>query len=132
MPNPGDATGGSADGTQIRVIVGDTTTTGRLHDNPTARDLAAQLPLTLDFRDLNHVEKTAPLPRRLSLDGAPDGHAPAAGEIGYWSPGGDLVLYYGDVRFWNGIVPIGQLDGELDTIARQRDDFRATIEQETP
>lgn len=45
---------------------------------------------------------------------------------------GRLHDNYGDVRFWNGIVPIGQLDGgELDTIARQHGDFLATIEQET-
>ena len=28
------------------------------------------------------VEQTAPLPRELSLDGAPEGHDPAAGDIG--------------------------------------------------
>ena len=33
--------------TPIRVIVGDTVLTGRLWDNATARDLIAQLPLTL-------------------------------------------------------------------------------------
>lgn len=62
----------------------------RLHDNATARDLAAQQPLTLTFRDHNNVEKTAPLPRALSLEGAPEGHDPAAGDIGYWAPGGDF------------------------------------------
>ena len=56
------------------MTVGDTQLTARLHDNATARDLAAQLPLTLTFRDHNSVEKTAPLPRELSLDGAPEGH----------------------------------------------------------
>jgi hypothetical protein len=50
------------------------------------------LPLTLTFRGHNNVEKTAPLPRELSLDGAPEGHDPAAGDIGYWAPDGDLVF----------------------------------------
>jgi hypothetical protein len=67
------------------------------------RDLAAQLPLTLTFRDHNNVEKTATLPRELSLEGAPEGHDPAAGDIGYWAPGGDLVFYYdSDAPFFNG------------------------------
>jgi len=47
----------------IRVIIGDTVLTGRLWDNATARDLIAQLPLTLTFRDFNGVEKIAQLPR---------------------------------------------------------------------
>jgi hypothetical protein len=104
--------------------------TGRLHDNATARDLAAQLPLTLTFRDHNDVEKTAPLPRELSLDGAPEGHDPAAGDIGYWAPDGDLVFYYdSNAPFFNGIVRVGQFDGELDAIERQSEDFSVTIER---
>jgi hypothetical protein len=102
-----------ADGTPIRIAFGDTELTARLDDNATARDLAAQLPLTLTFRDHNSVEKTAPLPRELSLEGAPEGHDPAAGDIGYWAPGGDLVFYYdSDAPFFNGIVRIGELHGE--------------------
>src|SRR5829696_9107872 len=53
-----------ADGTPIRITFGDTELTARLDDSATARDLAAQLPLTLTFRDHNNVEKTAPLPAR--------------------------------------------------------------------
>jgi hypothetical protein len=77
----GDQDGGASDGTAIRITVGDTELTGWLHDNATARDLAAQLPLTLTFRDHTNVEKTTPLPRELSLDGAPERHDPAAGDL---------------------------------------------------
>jgi hypothetical protein len=125
-----DQAAGAADGTPIRISFGDTELPARLHDNATARDLAAQLPLTLTFRDHNDVEKTAPLPRELSLDGAPEGHDPAAGDIGYWAPDGDLVFYYdSDAPFFNGIVRIGELDGEIDALERQGDDFSVTIER---
>ena len=127
---PGDQDAGASDGTPIRITFDDTQLTGRLHDNATARDLAAQLPLTLTFRDHNNVEKTAPLPRELSLDGAPEGHDPAAGDIGYWAPDGDLVFYYdSDAPYFNGIVRIGELDGDLQALERQSEDFRATIER---
>src|SRR5215211_4454157 len=59
----GDQAANSSEGTPIRITFGDTVLTARLHDNATARDLAAQLPLTLTFLDHNNVEKTAPLPR---------------------------------------------------------------------
>ena len=48
---------GAPDGTPIRITFGDTQLTARLHENATAHDLAAQLPLTLTFRDHNDVEK---------------------------------------------------------------------------
>jgi hypothetical protein len=131
-PNPasGDQDASASGGTPIRISLGDTELTARLHDNATARDLAAQLPLTLTFRDHNDVEKTAPLPRELSLDRAPEGHDPAAGDIGYWAPDGDLVFYYdSDAPFFNGIVRIGQFDGDMEAIERQPEDFRVTIER---
>jgi Cyclophilin-like family len=77
----------SSRGTPIRVIFGDTVITARPRDNATARDLAAQLPLTLTFSDLNNV------------------------------------------GFWNGIVRIGEFDGDVDAIERQSDDFSVTIER---
>jgi hypothetical protein len=121
---------GDRDGTPIRIAFGDTQLTGSLSANATARDLAGQLPLTLTFRDHNNVEKTVPLPRELSLDGAPDGHDPAAGDIGYWAPGGDLVLYYDDgAPYFDGIVRIGEFDGELEALRRQSDGVDVSIER---
>jgi hypothetical protein len=76
------------------------------------------------------VEKTAPLPRELSLDGAPDGHDPTAGDIGYWAPDGDFVLYYDDdAPYFDGIVRIGDLDGDIEAIARLPEGASVTIER---
>ena len=49
--------------------------------------------------------------------------------IAYYSPLNNLVLYYGDVGYWNGIVPIGRFDTGLEAIEAQSDDFEVTIEQ---
>jgi hypothetical protein len=92
-------------------------------------DLAAQLPLTLTFKDFNHVETIATLPRRLSMDGAPVGADPDIGDIGYYAPSGDLVFYYGDVGYWNGIVRIGRFDTTMELIEHQDDNFKVTIER---
>ena len=114
--------------TPIRVSIGDTVLTGRLWDNATARDLIAQLPLTLTFRDFNGVEKIGQLPRKLSMEGVPAGDDPLPRDIGYYNPSGDLVFYYDDVGYFNGIVRIGQFDGSVDAIASQTGDFTAMIE----
>jgi hypothetical protein len=114
--------------TQIRVTIGDTVLTGRLWDNATARDLIAQLPLTLTFRDFNELEKISQLPRKLSTDGVPEGDDPLPSDIGYYAPAGDLVFYYGDVGYFNGIVRIGQFNGSMEAITSQTGDFTARIE----
>ncbi len=115
--------------TRIQVIIGDTVLTGRLWDNATARDLIAQLPLTLRFRDFNDVEKIALLPRKLSMDGVPAGDDPLPHDIGYYAPSGDLVFYYDDVDYFTGIVRLGQFDGSMDAIVRETGDFTARIER---
>ena len=123
-----DATAVSADQTAFRIVIGDTVLTGHLFDNAAARDLAAQLPLSVTFRDLNAAEKTAPLPRKLIVDGMPAGADPHVGDLGYWAPGGDLVFYYGDVGYWTGIMRLGEIDGDVQAIARQSGDLSATVE----
>jgi hypothetical protein len=117
------------DETPIKIAIADTVVTARLADNATARDLAAQLPLTLTFKDFNQVEKIALLPRRLSMDGVPAGADPDIGDIGYYAPSGDLVFYYGDVGYWNGIVGIGRFDTTMELIEQQDDNFQVTIER---
>jgi hypothetical protein len=117
------------DGTPIRITIGTTVLTGRLHDNPTARDLLTQLPLTLAFSDLNGVEKIGRLPRALTMNGVPAGDDPEIRDIGYYDPSGDLVLYYGDVGYWNGIVRIGRYDGSIEPVQGLDDGAVLTIEQ---
>jgi hypothetical protein len=129
-PSPAaDEDAGASNGTPIRITFGDTALTARLADTVTARDLAAQLPLTLTFRDHNAVEKTAPLLRELSLDGAPGAHDPAAGDIGYWAPDADLVFYYDDAPAFDGIVRIGEIDGDLRALNLRSGDLEATVER---
>jgi hypothetical protein len=119
--------------TSIRITIGGREISGQLGDNPTARELAEHLPQTLTFHDLNGVEKIARLPRPVITDGVPDGADPDVADIGYYAPTQDLVLYYGDVGYWKGIVQIGRFDTrQTELIARQPDGFEATIDTVTP
>lgn len=99
-----------------------------LADSAASRDLMAQLPLTLEMTDHGAVEKTGPLPSPLSLDGQPAGADPDVGDVGYYAPGNDFVLYYGDQSFYNGIVVLGHLDGDAaQRIADMQGSITATV-----
>jgi hypothetical protein len=115
--------------TPITITLADTVITARLTDNATARDLAAQLPLTLTFTDFNQVAKIAKLPPPLTMDGVPAGADPDIRDIGYYAPSGDLVFYYGDVGYFNGIVRIGRFDIPMDQIESQAATFQARIDR---
>jgi hypothetical protein len=113
------------------VIFGDTVLTARLWDNATARDLVAQLPLTLTFSDYGRQEKLATLPQKLTMEGVPAGDDPLPGDITYYAPAGVLVFMYKDIGYFTGIVRLGQFDDgadAIDALIRQTDDFVATIE----
>ena len=121
---PAETAGG---GVAITVTIGGRAYAATLADNPAARDLATQLPLTLTFADYNRVEKIATLPRPLTTQGVPAGADPEINDLGYYAPTGDLVLYYGDVGYWTGIVRLGFLPDGMPDIARLPDGFTATL-----
>jgi hypothetical protein len=52
------------------------------------------------------------------------GTIPPRRDIGYWAPDGDLVFYYDDAApYFNGIVRVGELDGDMQTMTRQSNDL---------
>jgi hypothetical protein len=122
MPPPsrspaGNGTGESAESQDnrmnIQITIDDHQTfRATLQDSPAARDLVAQLPITVEMTDHGGVEKTGPLPAPLSLEGQPEGADPDVGDLGYYAPGNDLVLYYGDQSYYPGIVVLGRMNGD--------------------
>lgn len=114
---------------RLRITIGDERFTATMKDSAAADDLLDQLPITIDMTDHGGVEKTGPLPLPLSLDGQPEGVDPDVGDLGYYAPGNDLVLYYGDQSYFPGIVVLGRLDGDAATrIARMDGAVTATVE----
>lgn len=87
-----------------------------LYGNASAADFASLLPLTLLFDDYNASEKTATLPngRRLDTADAPAGYDPNAGELGYYAPWGNVVIYHRDFGYAAGIVPLGRFRSGAD------------------
>ena len=95
---------------QIEIRVGGERFAATVDDTTAGRDLLAQLPQTVEMSDHGGVEKTGRLREPLSLDGQPDGADPDVGDLGYYAPANDLVLYYGDQSYYRGIVVLGTLD----------------------
>ncbi len=97
---------------RIKITIGGRRFGARLSDSAAARDLVAQLPVTIEMVDHGRLEKTGALPSPLSLQGQPKGADPEVGDLGYYAPGNELVLYYGDQSYFPGIVILGRLDGD--------------------
>ena len=90
---PGGAFSGETRNMKIKIDVSGKTVTATLADNPTAKEFASLLPLTLPMKDLFGREKFARLPKALSEKG-PRTNTYEIGDIAYWSPAQDVAFYY--------------------------------------
>lgn len=115
-PLPRGATERS-DNMKINLTIGDRVLPATLLDSPAARDLAAMLPLTLTLEDYSATEKISPLPRKLSTQGAPAGTDPSVGDITYYSPWGNLAIFYRDFGYARGLVKLGRIESGIETLA---------------
>lgn len=111
----------------IRLTIDGRPVDATLNDSPPASDFAELLPLTLEVEDFHQAEKIVDLPRRLSTSGVPEGAAPKAGDLGYYAPWDQLVLYYRDVPYADGIVILGHLANNRD-IGRLTTASKVTID----
>lgn len=112
---------------RIELTIAGTRSAGELYDNPVAAELAELLPLELDFADFNGVEKLASLGRALTVTGVPEADEPGAGEIGYYAPTRNLVLYYDSPGRWPGLVRLGRFDYAVDALRTLPDGTRIRI-----
>ena len=71
------------------------------------------LPLTLNFRDFNAMEKISDLPRTLTTQGS-TGSAPVNGDLIYFVPWGNLGFFYNaerrDRSYDDRVIPIGTVE----------------------
>ena len=88
----------------------------RMNDNKAAKDFIELLPLKLDFRDYAGTEKVSDLPKKLSKDGAPYGSKPSAGSFAYYSPWGNLAVFYKDFQYSNGLIILGETEAGLENL----------------
>lgn len=89
-----------------------------LENTEAARDFASLLPLTITLKDYASTEKISDLPRKLSVNGAPAGVTPVAGDITYYAPWGNLALFYKNFSYSAGLVRLGKMDSTPEVLTR--------------
>jgi hypothetical protein len=126
-PAARDASHQQARTMKIRITVEDKTLIAVLEDNPTSRDFVSLLPLTLTLKDYAATEKISDLPRRLSKEGAPAGSDPSIGAITYYSPWGNLAIFYRDAGYASGLIKLGTIESGIEALNRPGS-FEVTID----
>jgi hypothetical protein len=90
--------------------------TATLYDNPSARDFGSMLPLDLSIDNYASNEKIAYLPRKLTKDGSGPFSSEAPGDLCYYAPWGNLVFFYDNYRYSNGLIRLGRLDNGFEPL----------------
>lgn len=116
---------GSVEGVKLRMSFEGGEVSVRLFDTPASRELVAMLPLTLSFEDYAKTEKIAYLPQKLSSGVSPS-NLPA-GDFAYYSPWGNLAIFYRGYGQPNGLRILGKIEFGKETLAKLDRDFTATI-----
>ena len=106
---------------KICLHIGDTVISATIDDTPAGRDFYALLPLTLNMQDFANAEKIADLPKPLSLARALDGYSAESGDITYYSPWGNLALFYKSSAYAQGLVKIGRMTSRFDALSQHHE-----------
>lgn len=91
---------------QIQVQDSNHTIIFELNDSPAARSLYDQLPLTVEVQDYSTNEKIFYPPEKLDTENAVEGGGPT-GSLAYFSPWGNVVMYYSEYGPYNGLYHLG-------------------------
>ena len=103
-----------------------------LEENVASKEFIKQLPLELEFSDYANKEKVAHLPCNLSVKNTPN-YNPQIGDFFYFSPWGNIGIFYGKQPPFNGLVYLGKIlqsnlgENEIETLREIKQDFKAII-----
>ena len=88
-----------------------------LNDTNAAKSFYENLPLTLNLKDYAGREKIADLPVRLEISGDPSSDG-KVGDLGYFSPWGNLVLFYKAQPYYDGLINLGKFESGFEEIIK--------------
>ena len=91
---------------KINVKANGNTTVFELNNSPAARELYAQLPLSITVENYSSNEKIFYPPKKLNTTDTPLADA-QAGTLAYYAPWGDVVMFYGSFGSAAGLYELG-------------------------
>lgn len=103
----------------LKLTVGNTVVTAIIIKSKTSDDFIKLLPFSLRMNDLFGREKYGPLPKSISTDSKPS-YRYEVGDIGYWSLGHDLAIYYkhdGETIPGPGIIVVGKILSDMEVLS---------------
>ena len=93
---------------QISVKSNSKTTVFKLNNSPAARDLYAQLPMSINVENYSNNEKIFYPPKKLNTADTPQADA-RSGTLAYYAPWGDVVMFYGSFGSAAGLYELGHV-----------------------
>jgi len=93
---------------KINVKANGNTTVFELNNSPAAKELYAQLPLSITVENYSSNEKIFYPPKKLNTTDTPQADA-QAGTLAYYAPWGDVVMFYGSFGSAAGLYELGHV-----------------------
>ena len=102
---------------KIQVQSGELVIVYTLNDSQAAKDLYAQLPLTLEVKDFSTNEKTFYPPEKLDVSDTPMANADK-GSLCYYAPWADVVMFYDHFGRGSSLYALGEAISGKDDIEK--------------
>ena len=123
------STGKNIKDTRIKLSFNNEEVIVKMYDNPTSRDFLILLPLKTTLEDFAGSEKISMLSKRLSTEDAPTGSDPSVGDFAYYSPWGNMIMYYKDSGYANGVIKLGKIESGVEKLRNINGDVTVKIEK---
>ena len=114
---------------KIRVEANGQSTVYKLNDSTAAKELYAQLPLSIEVEDYGGLEKIFYPPQKLSTADTPLVSRAKNGTLAYYAPWGDVVMFYKKFGSAAGLYELGEAVSGEEYINRMSGSLRITPEE---
>ncbi len=98
---------------KIKITIDGKVFNAILNDSHAAKDFVSLFPLTLTLKDYASTEKVSDLSQRLNTVGSPSGCRAKVGDITYYSPWGNLAIFYKSFGYAEGLIKLGEIEGDM-------------------
>jgi hypothetical protein len=100
----------------IKILINGEAWSATLKQSDATKDFIKTLPLYITLKDYAGTQKVSGLPEELSTGGSPGGSEASAGDIAYYAPWDNLVIFHEDVQYTKGLVIMGRVDDNLEAL----------------